>query len=258
MSKKELAKATGTALAVEGSQASDWGEEYVGTTDILIPKILPMQGLSQFVTDGDAVIGEFRDSVSKTKIGSIAEPFVFVPFYVQKTWDILEENDEGEFKWSTSIPLVENPMDKDYNDNLTWQDVVDGVKVKRVRRMNFFGLLPSEIAKGESMPYVLSFKSTSFREGKKMFSQMYMRNKRAGKAPCAYAFVVGGTKEKNEKGTFIVPNVSLGRESTPEEIQECFSWFKTIKKGGVRVDATDDHDAGDMSSPANETGTGEF
>ena len=241
-----------------------WGEEFVGAQDIVIPKILPMQGLSDLVTDGKATMGEFRDSVSGELLGSIVDPIVIVPFMVQKFWDIMEEDDEGDFKWERSEPLIENPLEAGYNDNLPWEDVVDGKRVKRIRRMNFFCLIPKEMAKGNSIPYIMSFKSTSLREGKKLFTQMYLRNKRAGKPPCAYAFALAGTKQKNDKGTYIVPNVTQVRESTPEEISEAFSWFQLVKKGGVKVDDSDltgqqtelDLDAMDVAG--DDTGTGKF
>lgn len=243
----------------------EWGGEvFVGSNDVVIPKILPMQGLSDMVVEEKAKIGEFRDSLSGDLLGSIADPMVIVPFYVQKAWDILEEDDEGDFKWTETIPLIENPLEAGYNDNLPWEDTVNGIKIKRVRRMNFFVLVPKEMEKGNSIPYILSFKSTSLREGKKLFTQMYVRNAKARKAPCAYAFVLGGTKQKNEKGTFVVPTVTLGRESTPQEMAEALEWFKTIKKGKVKVDDSDltgkqtemDLDAMDVTVEA--SGTGKF
>lgn len=222
------------------TDTATWGSDvYLGVSDIVIAKILPMQGLSQLVADGKAMMGEFRDSLSGAKLGSITEPFPIIPFHVEKVWDILEEQGD-QYKWVRSEALVEDPLKPGYNDNLPWNDVVDGINVKRVRRMNFFVMLPSQIATGEAVPYLLSFKSTSYREGKKLFTQMYLRNRKANLPPPAYTFILSGVKQKNDKGTFITPTLELGPKSTPEQITECFNWYQLVKKGAVKVDTTED------------------
>lgn len=239
-SSKAVATVAANTLAVATEEMQGWGNEVaLGTQDIILAKILPMQGLSVLVADGKAMMGEFRDSLSGAKLGSIAEPIVIIPFHVEKVWDILEEQGD-QFKWVKSEPLIEDPIKPGYNDNLPWSDTVDGIAVKRVRRMNFYVMLPSQIATGDSVPYVLSFKSTSYREGKKLFTQMYMRNRRANLAPAAYNFVLGGVKTKNDKGTFIVPTVELGLRVSAAELEECFNWYKLVKKGGVKVDESEE------------------
>ena len=235
---------------------SEWGTPEVLGQDIIIPKILPMQASSVAVTDGKAVMGEFRDSVTNAKLGSIVEPMDIIPFHVEKFWDILEKEGD-QFAWKRSDPLNENPADKNYNDNLPWVDTIDGKEIRRVRRMNFYVMLPSGI--NESIPYILSFKSTSYREGRKIYSQMYLRNVKAKLPPPAYTFKLSALKQKNDKGTFIVPTVELGRASTKEEIEACLYWFKLIKKGGVKVDNSDLNDVHDVVNTAGEdTGTGAF
>ena len=164
--KKEL-EVKPTALPLSTVSAADWGpDEYVGGSDIVIAKILPMQPSSVLVTDGKAVMGEFRDSVTGVKMGSIVEPIEVIPFHIEKFWDILVK-DGDQFEWDHSEALIENPALAGYNDNLPWTDTVDGQEIKRVRRMNFYVLLPSEVVTGASVPYILSFKTTSFREGRR-------------------------------------------------------------------------------------------
>lgn len=251
---KEVTVKQGTALPAELTDLSQWGMPAVLGNDIIIPKILPMQPSSDLVTDMKAQIGEFRDSLSGEKLGSIVEPIEVIPFHVEKYWDILVEKGD-QFEWDASIPLIEDPAKAGYNDNLPWKDTVEGVNIKRVRRMNFYVLLPAQMAEGSSLPYIFSFKSTSFVEGKKVYSQMYMRNVRAKLPPAAYTFKIAGVKTKNEKGTFIVPTVELGRRSTVDEIKEAFEWFKIVSKGGVRVD---DSDLKESSGVVDTTGTGQF
>lgn len=243
---KELTTQSEKAVATSQEQlANDWGVPTTPSQDMLIPKILPMQGLSKLVVARKAQIGDFCDSVSGKKIGSIDSALEFIPFFCQKSWDISHQLPDGTYEYNRNIPLIENPVDKNYNDNLTWEGEEkndDGklVKVKRIRRLSFFVLLPSEIKAGGAIPYVLSFKSTSLKEGKKLWSQMYVRNYRAGLPPAAFHFNLGGTMQTNDKGTFVVPTVAEAAKSSQAEMQECLSWIKLINKGAVKVDTSDE------------------
>jgi hypothetical protein len=237
MSKDLTTKQTQAVAAP--TDLADWGTENKIGQDLLLAKILPMQPMSDLVTDSKAAIGEFRDSVSGAKLGSIAEPLEFIPFHVEKMWDVLVKNGD-KFEWDHSMPLIEDAMNPAYNDNLPWADKnPDGVDIKRVRRMNFYVLLPSEIASGVAIPYILSFKSTSYKEGKKVLNQMYLRNRKAGLPPPAYSFLLAGTKEKNDQGMYIIPNVTLAKPSSKDQVQECLSWYKLVKAGSVKVDDSD-------------------
>lgn len=238
--------------------ANDWAAPTMSSQDIVIPKILAMQGLSVAVTEGKAQMGEFRDSISNNLIGTIDKPFEAIPFYVDKVWDILEEQADGSFKWKKTIPVVDNPKDASYNDNWKWEAEVDGLKVKNVRRYNFYFLLPSEIAQGTAIPYIFSFKSTSIKEGKKLFTQMYMRNIRAGLPPAAFKIQVSGKREKNQKGVYIVPTYSLAARASAEELQECLAWIGTIKQGRVKIDESDVQGAVAAETDVAGEDTGEF
>lgn len=233
------------ALVTNQEMIDDWGVPTTKSQDMVIPKILLQQGMSEATTDGKAQMGDFIDSLTGAKIGSVSEPFQCIPFYCQKTFDIMEEQADGKFEYRGSEPIIEDPMAKGYNDNLPWEDTglnKDGkkVKIKRVRKISFFVLLPKEINQGGAMPYMFSFKSTGLKEGKKLFTQMYIRNVRAGMPPPAYIVSIGGTRQKNDKGTFMVPNFELGRATTKEELMECKQWISLLKTGAVKIDTTSD------------------
>jgi len=232
------------AVSTDVQALADWGAPMPLGQDIVISKVLPMQAMSKFVLDGKAQIGDFRDSLTGAKLGSIAEPMPLLPFHVEKFWDVMQPNEKGDFKWIRSEPLVENPVDPKYNDNLPWMDKLDGIETKRIRRMNFYVLRPSEIADGSAIPFILSFKSTSFKEGKKLFTQMYLRNRKVGLPPPGYLIILGGRKEKNDDGQWIVPEFELGPKAEPAQIKEALNWFKLIQKGSVKVD---DSDLGEVS-----------
>lgn len=265
MSKAVTTKAE-SQVSTEVADLAAWGAPQPLGTDIVLSKILPMQSTSKLVQDGKAMFGEFRDSVTGEKLGSITEPKAWIPFHVQKFWDILEPNEAGSFKFVRMEPLIEDPTKPGYNDNLPWMDKVNGVETKRVRRMNFYMIDPNQVADGSAIPYILSFKSTSYKEGKKLYTQMYMRNRKVGLPPPGFTIVLAGSKQKNDDGSWIVPEYELGRKATPEEMKECLNWFQLINKGGVKVDdsdlESDTADTGmdplDVMQGANPSGTGAF
>jgi hypothetical protein len=237
--KNEVATKATNAVSTEGAE---WGDHEVSANDLIVPQILMMQGLSQFVVDEKAAIGEFRNSMTAEKLGKYGtEPLEVIPFYCQEVFSIQKQQEDGSFKYHRTEPIVKSPMKAGYNDDLPWDDteMIEGKKtpIKRVRRYNFFVLLPSELDNPEvtAMPYFISFKSTSVKEGKKLFNLMYVRNKGAGLPPAAFLFKVDGRKEKNEKGTFIIPTVEQGERTKPEHLAAALKWFKLISKGGAKT-----------------------
>lgn len=234
---------------------NEWGVPQTSAQDIIIPKILPLQGLSVLVTQRKGMMGEFRSSIDGALIGSIDTPFECIPFFLDKTWDVKAQQADGSYKWIKSVPVVENPASPDYNDNWKWEGVLDGAKVQNIRRFNYYVLLPSEVANGAAIPYMFSFKSTSIKQGKTLYTQMFIKNIKAGLPPAAFTIKIGGSIVTNPKGTYVVPSYTMDRKATDKELQECLTWIKMIKGGKVKVDTTDE-DMVDASVSAD--GTGEF
>lgn len=227
-----------------------WGVQQLTSKDIIIPKILAMQGLSKFVTDGKAMMGEFRDSLNGGLLGDYEKnPLEFIPFYLEKVWAIYEEKN-GEMKFSRTVPIEPG------NENWPIEEVLNGVKIKRDRTANFYVLLPSDIKKGEAIPHILSFRRTSARAGQKLNTTMFMKNLKAGKTPASMVMELFGAKVKNDKGVFIVLDVREKRESEAGEVAEAFSWVAHVKSGAAKVDNSDlEGEAPNLAPP---TGQAQF
>lgn len=218
-----------TQALVAGPSLQDWGvNEEVSSRDLIIPKILAMQGLSDLVTAGDAKIGDFVDSLTGVVLGSIDKPVEFVPFHMEKVW-IISTRKKGESKYEFDRYEPVTAM----NQNYPFEEEVGDIQTKYEYTLQFYVLLPSDT----SMPYVISFKSTSQRAGKVLSTQMFIRNKAAGKAPAAVTMLLGGKKEKNDKGTFVVMEVKPKGATEPAIEAEAFKWFKVIKAGKAQVAA---------------------
>ena len=236
MSENKVATKEQAGALTAATNLEDWGGgQIVTSNDIIIPKILPQNFMSEKVKAGVSKYGEFRDTSTNQLFGDLETPFEFIPFYMEKKWyefDIIT-NKAGAKKreFSRVTPIQDNATKPGYNDDLKYADV----GVERDRVMDFYVLIPGEIAKGISMPYVISFRRTSLKAGKKLASQMFLANARAGKVPAAVAMKLFGKSVQNDDGEYVVQDVLPSREAKGEEIEECLKWLKLVRAGQTKV-----------------------
>jgi hypothetical protein len=233
MAKKEIAmvKPETTTTALQAQQVSEFdfneiaAEFKIDSSDILISKILLMQPTSSFVGDGIATLGDYRDSVTKEKIGSINDPFKFVPFHFTKCWDIIAPGG----KWLRREPF--NPGD----ESLAWEFQEGDLTMKRVKRLDFFGFVPKDEGFTEELPKIVSFRSTGYREGTKILTQFQM-NIGKRRLPWSDVWEISGERLKNaENQSYCVPQVQMVGVSDQDTVKHCMTWYKTIKTMGSKV-----------------------
>ena len=247
MTKKttEVATVAPTAVSTEvkAPDLNEWGVPEISAKDTIIAKIFPMQMMSKKVADGQAVFGEFRDSVTNEKLGDFANPVEFIPISVTKVWieSTLENGKDWKYQKSYGITAE--------NDNLPYGEVIAGVRTKRVRTYNALVLLASEALVG--IPRIISFRVSSMRAGQKLLTQMYVANRQAKLSPAAKAMKLVGSKQKNDKGTFVVLDVEVSRNATGEEQAKALEWFKLMSSQpqNFKVDEQEEN----LSDPVAET-----
>lgn len=216
----------------------DFGGASISGQDIIIPKILCMQGQSKLVGDGDAKVGDLVDSLSSTVIGGVDKPIKFIPFYMTKTFVVSEYN--GSRYVFHHIEDC-NPQ----NENQAWEQVIDGKKMKFEKSFNFYVLLEEDT----SLPYVISFKSTSSKAGRELMTQMYVKNRAAGKAPPAKVMALNVTKESKDGSSYAVLKTSVAGDTPMEIMLAARDWFKTINAGGVKEHDENQDLSGSESQP---------
>lgn len=231
--KNELAKtAAGTA----------WGTENVRNETILIPKILLMQGLSKQVAEEKAQMGDFLNSLSNKVIGTgrekAKEDLKVVPIKMFESWVIFEkiEQKKGEAKleWKGIEPLTAANADWALED-----EDENGVPIRRDRALNFYVLLQSELDDPRALPYLLSFRRTSYNAGRKL-STHFAQCRKAGVPPARDVFVLSATKESNDHGTFYVWDANPADEKiTDEQLTEAYNWYQTLQTKDVEIDNSD-------------------
>ncbi len=224
------------AVAEAGSMgsAADWGNGGVTSNDIIIPRILLMQPMSQKVTAGEAAFTEFRESLSNDLIGNHEKPFEIVPFMMEKVWVEFNVEDPNDKKFLRVVPITpQNELAK-----YEYEEVIEGKKVKcmRDRTLNFYVLLPHEIESGAALPYIISMRRSSMQAGKKLATQMFVKNTASGKTPAATVMAVSCSKTTNDKKqTYAVADVKPLRATPDKYVVEAFKWLQIVKSGKAKA-----------------------
>jgi len=212
-----------------------WGAENISSQDILIPKILLMQGLSKFVMDEDSTAraGEFRDSLTGDLLGNKEKPLEVVAFTSFKVW--IEQEEKGsELEYLRTIPITAE------NEGWDLVEEVDGKIIRRDRCHNFYVLIPDQVKEGSSFPYVISFRRSTYQTGKKLSTyatKLAMRNQ-----PLAsQVFEISTVKTENDKGVFYITDIKPSRVAEKEEKAAAWQWYQTLSKSSdnVKVDDSD-------------------
>lgn len=210
-----------TLPAVAGPSLADWGHKPVDVRKIIIARILPQQPQSKYVLAGTAMMGDVMESTNGTKLGSIKAPLEFIPFHHVENWIEFEGNGNAK-KFKSIYPITPE------NDGQLLEEIVAGKSISRDRTLEYFVLLPSDLAKGIKRPYVLSFRRTSSKAGKKLYTTMFVTNPANNRIPAATVCKLSGEVKTNDKGTFVVLDVTESRDSTTVEMQAAFEWFRTV------------------------------
>ena len=247
---KEIAKKETTAIA-KPMENHAWGAEGADAADVLIPKLLLMQGQSEFVSEGKAKAGDIVRSTTGEILGGTAKGVEIIPFLTFKTW-ILSENTGSKFEYRGVAAYTADNC----NDPLEWKD--SGRVWRRDRCLNFYVLLPADVQreidalnnlnktgefpdpKDALVPCVLSFRRTSYGAGR-VLSDHFVRAASFGRPPCVSKFTLNSKIEKNDQGTYYINTVEAAGMSTETQIQTCKKWYDIISanKNSVKVDESE-------------------
>lgn len=228
-----------TAVAMTAPVDQAWGSEGLSSSDILVPKLLLMQGLSKKVNDGEAQQGQIIDSISGEVVGGITniktkagEKVKLVAFSSNKTW--IESEKIGE-KFEYRKQYAYTPENASQDREL----VVNGIEVRRDLVLNFYVLRTDQIEAGTAFPLAISFRRTSMKAGRKI-ATMAAKLKALGNKPLAFKNIeLSVVHMQNDQGQFWGFDVNEGEQSTPKQLEVAYHWHKALKAAVVRVDDSD-------------------
>lgn len=238
------------ALVEAGLNEEDFLDSSADIQDLLIPKILLMQGVSQAVNDEKAMAGDMIDSVSLEKLGSGREKdykeIPVVALTSNKTW-VVHEIIDGQPDWKEEVPMTAE------NQNWAQEEVVDGVLLRRDRSINFYLLRADQLDDPTAIPYMISFRRTAYRTGRQLSSHfsrcdkanhMIRARRQRGEdvpyvKPCATIWNLGAKKTSNDTNTWWVPTLEKGGDLDPQYLGVCGQWLKMIRQGNHTVDQSE-------------------
>jgi hypothetical protein len=215
-----------------------WGSENITNEDILIPKILLMQAMSDMVADKEiAEAGDIVKSTTEEVLASRDEHLDFVPLMSFNTWIVSEQvGQKFEFRYSEPYTIANAKHSLEWTEN--------GQSFRRDKAMNFYVLVKKDLeaaAKGDGacIPCLLQFKRTSTTAGKKLaggISESAMLKRPA----CSRVYKLSSFKRKTDDHTYYVLDVVPNNASkvSDEEIRIAKQWYDTLKTSTVRVDET--------------------
>lgn len=232
---------------------SNWKQGQASTinpANILIPKLLVMQGLSKFVVEEKAQMGDFVDSVSGEILGSAREkaykPVKIIPIKLWENWVVYERVD-GSVKFSEIIDITPQ------NENWEQEAITpEGKQLVRFKAINAFVLVADKL---DYFPFQMTFKSTSYTAGKKL-ATYFMQQEQMLRLPAFYNTVdVTAKKLTNEKGTFFVMDIDLTQKAKAKEeaIIMADKWFGVLNSQKLKVDQSDLHEAETTTKKVDDT-----
>ena len=244
---QEVTVKTKNALSTElNSMFEEMDYSSSETKDLLIPKILLMQGSSERVKDLDThKAGDIIKSTTGEVYGSArdkdAKTLKFVPIFMYKTWVKHEILGKGKMQYIETYPVTPANTDQKWEQSET----IDGVthQYKLTKNINFYVILESDFGNPLAVPHVLTYRSTSSKAAaivENWFSECNIAQRAKvskdakGKLmlPFAKVFELGGKLEKNDDNSWYVfktaevDNIS----DKPELLAQMFNWYKVVSK----------------------------
>lgn len=206
----------------------------IDKADIIIPRVLMMQGMSKLVSAEQAVPGDLVNSVTNEIIGSLKKPMKFVPLMQFKTVIRSEKQPKGLPKY-----LGQESWNPTKHANLEWEEEVNGKTIYNTQCLNFYVMTEKDLDSPSAFPMLLTFRRTSYRNGKKLINH-FMQMDMMGAEPWFGMLELSTLKQTNDDGTFYVLDVKPVGQTNPKYAEKLRAWMDTLAKGTHLVDDTAD------------------
>jgi hypothetical protein len=237
-----------------------------------------MQGLSDFVAERKAQLGDMVRSTTVEKLGNPEKEIDFIPLaFPQSQWVIemrvkKSPTDPGKFEFKKMIPRnaknsgLEWSFWADADGNEVAPGAPNAIEARRVQRLALYALLPGDLeaelaekkkaALGEMpdlskalMPVLIGFRSLSFPAGKEVvsfFTQAASFKTQAWR----YQIKLKCRMEQNDKGTFYVFAVDRAKPQPvkKEHLPSVEYWANVVSTTELKVDESVDETSSSVSS----------
>lgn len=244
------------AMVPAGDSRMDLGQTELDAGDLVLPRIKIIQQMSAEATD-DPVrgkAGEFFDTLRQVNHGTSLRFIPLLPFK-QRVFLVRDEKRAAineqlvaagleELSEGTGLKCRSYDMENGQGDPgikcaacplSQWQDDRPPLcsETYNVAAMSELGEM-----------IILSFSKSSAKTGKRVFSMLRMQPG----LPWSQILEATTRKEKNDLGTFFVPDVKATGEATPTELlAEARKWATQLR--GTAIDVTPDEEEAEGASP---------
>jgi len=229
---------TGTQ-ALQASQVAAWGSDNnLGTEDYKLSKILLMHGQSKLVQDGNAKKGEWRDNVTGDLIGEAGADLEFVPFHLEKRWEVLNETGK---KWLGDELFTQQNAERPVTTSLKNMNPVDGKTYWVVFRA--YALRLDQLKAGVVKPYIIDFKKSARESGRRIGQWMYQDARLEKVSPAAYSWILSvgaATNKDGEQFNFI--ETKRGERVSVELEAQAFKMYEVLQSAGMDTTAANKGD----------------
>jgi hypothetical protein len=217
--KKEVMKQEEMTTEVATVDMSMWGDVVVETKDLILPRIILQQALSEAVKTRTANDGDYLNTLSAETFQS--KPVL--PFFCVQYYNIEKFNGK-KFEFLRKDPYVPGIVRQ-------WEENTAEGRLKVTHVYEYFCM-----TKDSGTPVIVSFKSTSHKAGQQLFNLMYVQNPQMGKTP-AHNWINLGRKEETSKDgdKYFVMSISVDESSVPSDIESCFKWIPIVRKAAFKT-----------------------
>jgi hypothetical protein len=232
---KEVTKKQDTAPAVVSQLLQLEAEEegYEDMSDYEIPLVKLMQGMSEAVKEGDASVGEYRNSVDNSLLAKRGEPLELL-LVAKKSYINEFILPHGEKELRNKKYLGQLPYSAE-TANLPYKEPVNEGTLLRYKIVDWYVLLAKE---GEEvfkeLPYVLRFQVSQIKIANKLNFTLGGL-KRQGVPRAAKVFELTSKVNPSDENKNLIYQVKVGRDATKYEMEAVAMWAMDLQKGAAKV-----------------------
>lgn len=228
----EITKTEEKAIATPFDH-EEMGSSSIDSSDIQIPRLHLLQGLSEGVATGDFKMGDILHTADQEVLGGIKNPLKIIPFHMSKVNQ----------KFRTDINPKEYVLTEDWHPDLDWEEENyvweknDGTSIT-CKVNNFKTYIMHAVVVDDnidfSLPISITFRSSAGKDGQKIashFATVMQFNKArpdAQQPPYNVVWDLSSDLVKGDKTSYAKWSCKRDRKTTDEERTICAQWAKAI------------------------------
>lgn len=202
-------------------------------SDIQIPRLHLLQGLSKGVAEGDFKMGDILHTGNQEVLGGKEAPVIFIPFHVMKVNQKFRTDRNPKEYICTEAWNPQRPWEE---EGYEWQQrdgTVIKCKVNNYRTVIVHGIIPSDDEM--NLPVSVTFRSSAGKGARAITShfatvQQFNALKGTSTKPYSVAWELTSEHIKGDGQVYAGWVCKKSRKASAEEIEECDSWAQALNR----------------------------